>query len=165
MVVPQGTAFQRNTPSNLIFPHIVKKYSGSSPSFPQEAFDSHTVDQVQKLHRKIFPKQTALSVKDICIVAGTAFWFRYTDTIETLVRSLRYIEQDFTVGYVENLGIEHVVERLIPTAVQSSGGRIEQIPPAPRVVALYFPQYHSFPENEGLHRMDHSSAKYHSRHS
>jgi hypothetical protein len=25
MVVPQGTAFQRNTPSNLIFPHIVKK--------------------------------------------------------------------------------------------------------------------------------------------
>lgn len=55
------------------------------------------------------------------------------------------IHPRLTRGYNENLGLEHALERVFPTLLS---GKIAEITPAPRVFALYFPQYHAFPEND-----------------
>jgi len=44
--------------------------------------------------------------------------------------------------------MEHVLERLLPSIILASGRAISQMPPAPKVMAIYFPQYHAFPEND-----------------
>jgi hypothetical protein len=40
------------------------------------------------------------------------------------------------------------VELLIPSLIRQHGGEVTVMPPAPRVVPIYFPQYHAIPEND-----------------
>jgi hypothetical protein len=54
----------------------------------------------------------------------------------------------FSAGYVENGGVEHAIERAFSSMVLSNGGSLFDIQPAPRPMALYFPQYHRVPEND-----------------
>jgi hypothetical protein len=43
---------------------------------------------------------------------------------------------------------ESVVEVWIPTMVRRGGAKLAEIPPAPKPMAMYFPQYHPIPEND-----------------
>jgi len=44
--------------------------------------------------------------------------------------------------------MEQLLERLIPTMIVRNGGVIAEMIPAPKVMPVYFPQYHSIPEND-----------------
>ena len=54
----------------------------------------------------------------------------------------------FTKGYASNLGPEHAIERVIPTMVHAYKQKIAEISPAPKIFAMYFPQFHRVLEND-----------------
>jgi lipopolysaccharide biosynthesis protein len=140
LVAALGTTFGPQTPLNSVYPRIIETYNMSATA---PAFDKKTVRRMMDLSRDVGLTGTFTSPK---IVAGTSFWIRWR-ALEVSKWSNSYdsIYKRFTRGYVNNLGLEHVIERLIPSMLT---GRIAEITPAPRIFALYFPQYHAFPEND-----------------
>jgi lipopolysaccharide biosynthesis protein len=101
------------------------------------------------LYRTILPGNTTLHTKDLAIVSGTMFWIRmHSLPIRGLYNARVAISRGMTQGYRANGGVEHVLERLFPTIVKARGHIIKELPPAPKVVPLYFPQFHQFEEND-----------------
>ena len=134
---------------SIIYPHLIRKYNVEEETF-QAAFDPGVKKSMRAMHRIIFPTmQTEISEDEIFIAAGTMFWTRQSAlNVPDLMNSLNAILPNMTEGYVANGGIEHVMERLFATEIIVRGRRIGEVPPAPRVLAMYFPQYQPIPEND-----------------
>lgn len=159
MIVPQGTAFGPIRQKEHIFPHIVRKYNLTSIEKNEvdqdPVFDEGTKIAMNKIHKMMFPNgiPNVLNTNEdfgadkMMIAAGTMFWIRYSALNPQEVTDI-IPKLSFTSGYAENLGVEHALERLFATEIVLRNRRIAEIPPAPRPVAMYFPQYHPFPEND-----------------
>lgn len=148
MVAPLGTTFGPRTPVKRLFPHIYNKYF-TTVEEPTAAFDPATVERMQRLHDLIEPGHNPVAYEDNVIVAGTMFWVRYAALRpEALVAALPALSSSMTRGYLENGGAEHALERLLPTAIQARGKQIAEVSPAPKVMAMYFPQFTRIPEND-----------------
>jgi len=149
MIAPLGTKFGPTTPPDEIFNHITRLYGWDGlVSGPNEAFDRDTVQEMKKYHRIFYPNSHTLYDKDLTIVAGTIFWIRVSALpLKQMLSVQDEIYAGMTSGYRDNGGIEHVLERLFPTNIVSQGRIIKEIAPAPKVVAMYFPQYHKCEEN------------------
>lgn len=77
------------------------------------------------------------------------FWARYAALRpRELAKSYSTIMADMKPGCAEDGTMAHAFERFIPTVISSAGRALAQMPPAPKVFAIYFPQYHAFPEND-----------------
>jgi len=155
MVAPQGTVFGPETSPDRIFPHIVRKYNFDQPgSPPKVAFDQWTQDKINEIHKYLSIENNARGIKnikteDMVIAAGSMFWVQYKAlNPPRLVELFQTFESQFSSHYVENLSLEHVLERVFPTEIVSRTRLVAEIPPAPRSVALYFPQFHPIPEND-----------------
>jgi len=148
MINPLGTTFGPDTLTTDIYPHITRKYNVETETYAA-AFDQDLKDKMKDLHRALFPSEKILADSEMAIVAGSMFWIRYSALhVPNLVDSLPIISNNMTAGYIENGASEHALERLFPTEVIVRGRRIAEMPPAPRIVAMYFPQFHPFPEND-----------------
>ena len=149
MINPQGTTFGQKTKTDDIYPHIIRKYNVEEETF-HAAFDAGMKKSMRAMHRIIFPTmQTEISEDEMFIAAGTMFWIRQSAlNVPDLTNSLDAILPSMTEGYVENGAVEHVMERLFATEIVVRGRRIGEVPPAPRVLAMYFPQYQPIPEND-----------------
>ena len=148
MVAPLGTTFSSRTNDSDIFPHIVHKYATAArdPLGPR-AFDANTVQMVNRVTRVLGWGQIPRS--SFCIIAGTMWWARYSALRPAdLAKKQITLESHMTRGYRENHGAEHALERAIPSSIILNGGHIYEMPPAPKVMAIYFPQFHSIPEND-----------------
>jgi hypothetical protein len=141
LVAALGTTISPRTPVTSIYPRILEIYNMESA---EPAFDKDTLQNMNNLFRELGFTDTA--IKHPKIVAGSCFWIRWSALqVSKWVSSYDNIQQRLTRGYARNLGLEHVIERLIPSMLT---GSIAEITPAPRIFALYFPQYHTFPEND-----------------
>ncbi|CAB9529679.1 expressed unknown protein [Seminavis robusta] len=155
MVVPLGTVFSSYTDPRNVFPHLKRKYNLRGKTDFAKVFDNDTISAIKRVHDVLFlpsnnrGEYVKLNDNNLTIVAGTIFWVRMD-----VLRSLNYIStlvnlyEEFSLGYSDNKALEHILERLIPTEIVAQGRNISEFPPAPRIFALYFPQYHIFPEND-----------------
>jgi len=147
MIAPVGTVFTAETHTSDIAPVIAEKYFQGSAVVGDGAFAAN-VHGLQSLLGLISPEHKDDAVPFL-VVAGSMYWVRYDDLKpEALVRSIPEIQKNLTRGYVEDAGIEHAIERFIPSLILRLGHSIAHMPPAPKVIAIYFPQYHAFPEND-----------------
>lgn len=149
MLAPLGTTFGPKTAVSNIFPHIVEKYGWDQPSSggPANAFDNETVNKMNQFYQILYPKSEKLSNHDLVIVAGTMFWVRVSAIPLPEILNRR-IHNGMTDGYRSNGGAEHILERMFATNIKARGHLIKELPPAPKVIAMYFPQYHQFEEND-----------------
>lgn len=107
---------------------------------PEPVFDKITVQNMNKLYTEL---GFSGNMKHVTIVAGSCFWIRWSALqVPKWVSLYDSIYKRLTLS---NMGLERVIERLIPSMLI---GSIAEITPAPRIFALYFPQYHAFPEND-----------------
>jgi lipopolysaccharide biosynthesis protein len=156
MIAPQGTVFGPDTDASRVFPHIVRKYGLGITQSVSEVF-RHNVLQMEDTFHQLFPNgfsgEGPRSIKrhELAICAGTMFWARWDALhVDVLVREFPTLKVNLTMEYMVNGdgGLEHAIERLFTTLIVMQNRRIGTIPPAPRPLAIYFPQYHAIPEND-----------------
>jgi lipopolysaccharide biosynthesis protein len=156
MIAPQGTVIGPDTDASRVFPHIVRKYGLGITQSVSEVFRDNVL-QMEDTFRQLFPNgfrgEGPRSIKnhELAICAGTMFWARWGALhVNALVREFPTLKVNLTTGYMINGdgGLEHTIERLFTTLIVMQNRRIGTIPPAPRPLAIYFPQYHAIPEND-----------------
>ena len=173
LVAPLGTSFGPRT-GKKIFPHMRRKYWSSTVK-PGAAFDPATLQRMHALDRLLSSSPGTYAGEDVAeedgskvdrmsgqrekelesslaIAAGTCWWARGTDRMfsRDLPRHADALLKQFHSGYRENGGVEHALERLIPTRLRAEGKTIAELQPAPKVIAFLFPQYHQVAENDRL---------------
>jgi len=118
---------------------------------PKEAFDDKMMALMKKALNAVYiTKYDHLKNFGLC-VGGSIFWARPEELgIEVMLAGNSAIEGPiaWSTGSTEKLALEHAMERWIPTWLLVRGRRVAEIPPAPKVMCLYFPQYHQFEEND-----------------
>lgn len=159
LVAPIGTVFGPKSELSDVYPLIRKKYNWQKQSDLASAFDPGIHKKMNSIHKMMFPSgisdtawdKTAKNIPfdELGIVAGSMFWIRYSALhAKELISMLPRLEPDFTKGYMENGGVEHAIERLFVTEIALRKRKVAEIAPAPRVVAMFFPQFHPIPEND-----------------
>lgn len=148
IIAPMGLTFSPWTSREKLFPHLLRKYYETEQL--AAAFDTETMAEMDTL--------CTLLGRDACpgfqkylvtIVAGSMFWARNSEMFVKHLPDLKNaINDKFSKSYVPNGKIEHALERMIPSITRFKGKVISEIQPAPKPVALYFPQFHKFPEND-----------------
>ena len=147
MIAPLGTVFGPSTPVSRIFPHIPQKYGWTGDA--SQAFGSSVRSEMRRVHLIIDPGARPLSDEDIITAAGAMFWLRYESLrVPLLVRALPEVRLGYKSGGAKGLDMEQMLEQLLPTVVRTQGFGIADIQPAPKPIALYFPQYHRVLEND-----------------
>ena len=150
IISPMGLTYSAQSSKDGVFPHIRKKYYKNSEL--ASTFDSATVARMKELCSMM----DAAACKGfdkylLAITAGSMFWARNTDTFYKHLPSL-LTRADFksrlAKTYIEDGSYEHAIERLTPSMIRFRGHDIAQIQPAPKPIALFFPQYHAIPEND-----------------
>lgn len=147
MVAPLGTAFGPNSSLRDLFPRIADTYKLEST---KPAFSAETILKMNWLRDTLTKDENSEFKEDeLLLVAGSAFWINWVGLQpEMWARAYKDIYPLLSKLYAEDEGMEHAMERVIPSLVVSRGGTISDIQPAPKVFALYFPQYHRVPEND-----------------
>jgi len=153
LVAPQGTLFQAASPPKAVWQHLMERYFSSEPSLAR-AFDNSTVERMRAVDRLLFPNSTPFDHP--LILAGTQFWMRgsalrmgeWAKVLDLCTDRVRRPWLCFTAEYQANGKLEHVIERLFATRAYADGWALADVMPAPRPVAIYFPQFHSIPEND-----------------
>lgn len=143
MIAPHGFTFSPTTHKSKLHPHLVDKYFLKHAV--AIAFDSEMVRKMTIMYRFLFGEH--LDKEYFRIVAGTMFWVRFDSLQQLKVEDiLRHFSVTFASQYKSNGGIEHVMERLLPSIIVKQGGLIAEMIPAPKLLPFVFPQYHAIPE-------------------
>lgn len=143
MIAPHGFTFGPTTHKSKLHPYLVDKYFLKHAV--AIAFDNEMIHKMTIMYRFLFGEK--LEKKHLRIAAGTMFWVRF-DSLQQLKAEviLRHFAVTFASQYKSNGGIEHVMERLLPSIIIKHGGLIAEMIPAPKLLPFVFPQYHAIPE-------------------
>jgi lipopolysaccharide biosynthesis protein len=141
--------FTPATPKAHLHPMLLNKYFLQAEL--AAAFSPSNVAKMKELYQIIFATPMVAKFNDLYCIAGTMFWARY-EALEAkkITVALPQFSSRWAKAYVNDNGIEHALERLIPTWIIARGGQIAEIYPAPKVAAMYLPQYHRIPENDNF---------------
>jgi hypothetical protein len=119
------------------------------------AFEDPVLDAMDALYRHIFGGDSGgtagagaegavhFSREDAIIVAGTMFWVRLSELwVKELTGALPWLEPQLTTAYRPDGGVEHILERLIPSMVGKRAGlaAVREMIPAPRPLLVIYPE-------------------------
>ena len=126
MINPHGFTLSRSRSSDQIYPIL-------SENFFENSLKNVGIGKVKEMHVAFFGEE--LSEDSVRLVADKTFWARPVGLLNTQERFRNNFNKDFFTF-------------LIPSLIQQRGFRIVEMIPAPKIMALYFPQYHAIPEND-----------------
>lgn len=149
MIVPAGTIFDASTPIQRLAPVIRDLYYKSKD-------ESDTVgnivgeysEHLRTLFQKIEP-DLLFDERLAAATSGRMFWVRHAALRPQVLNATREIIQAKMLHDPTSGGrMARAFDIFLPSSILASGRTISQMPPAPKVMAIYFPQYHAFPEND-----------------
>jgi hypothetical protein len=107
---------------------------------PLEVFTQHRMDNIKTVRQAV----GIMGPADGVIVYGGTYWsrfdvIRFDELRPQLLPLMKPIRQK---------EMEWYIDILFPTIALAAGGQVRTMMPAPKIMPLYFPQYHSIPEND-----------------
>ncbi|CAK9067532.1 unnamed protein product [Durusdinium trenchii] len=118
LVAPMGMVFAFEATSQ-VFPHI-----------------AHNISNINMSTLGARLQSTGKVKKEDLLVAADSFWINFLG-LQVLLSLDKEI--DFPHAHLNSW---------LPSLIKSEGGIVKDVQPAPIVFAIYFPQFHKFPEND-----------------
>lgn len=153
VIVPQGLVIKKSIDLKELYAPLRTYYSGAARGAKVvDVFNKQNVDNMKAIYRQMFKEEIDPDTSKYVCNAGTMFWAKYDDfQAKRWCDLLPWLRGKWTDGYIEDGGVEHAIERLFVTIPFIRGVGVAQIVPAPKPISVYFPQYHSIPENDQIH--------------
>jgi len=151
LIAPRGTIVGPSTdPSTLFLPLV------HSNLVIKLAFKRSMQKKIKKIHEILFPDElndkpestNRVSFNDMATVEGAMFWSRYNAlNAPTIVGNIASIKATFLKEQSQLHILQQLFERIIPTEILVNKRWIAEIPPAPRIIAIYSPQFYETKDN------------------
>eukprot|EP00435_Cladocopium_sp_Y103_P049684 s3094_g15.t1 len=146
MVAPMGTVFTPRAPPNKVCAHVKEElFSNMDAATMLLAQNIASLDVALRLE-----SGNKMNITRDLLFATGSFWInRFAlagetwNNVERLrngLRSLAAVHESSLMKYTQ--------DGWLASSIQARGGTVRDIQPAPKVFAIYFPQYHRFPEND-----------------
>ena len=126
MINPHGFTLSQKMPSSQINPLL-------ETNILKTSFESNKIKKVYKIYEQLFDEK--LQEAAVRSVAEKTFWAR--NMVFNFVAKIR--KEDL---------IDDAFRSLVPSISQQQGYQIVEMIPAPKILPLYFPQFHAIPEND-----------------
>ncbi|CAM9902922.1 unnamed protein product, partial [Ectocarpus fasciculatus] len=152
LLAAQGVVLARDTPADKIAPFLLE--SNSEVEFRKDVNERLTNMQkgLPLIFERLLDKRISLPIDKQFLIEGSVYWMRYRPF---RVEELKKISADFLVADVvasnKATGSENSLlayDAVLPTLSTENGRVVATMIPAPKIMPLYFPQYHSTPEND-----------------
>lgn len=150
------TQFERKSNIDLIAPHG-SLYTESAtraalhPAVRRSTIHNTSIDTLAKAYSTIFDMTIIIQRTPIFSVGGLSVWMRYQALYPKKLAAAYPALQELSKTYSGVESMSSVFDRLLPTLIVKHGGVLAEMIPAPVVLPLYFPQYHTIPENDRFH--------------
>jgi len=139
LLAPLGTVADHTT-----------KTSDIMPSLRRARFANHTTcaslfgqERLSRMGRYAPSHQSSVAA------VGGNYWTRFTAFPAHAPEVIAGLRATFgSTGATARDAQLSLVEVWIPTMVREGGAKLAEIPPAPKPMAMFFPQYHPIPEND-----------------
>lgn len=137
LIAPLGVTIQKSTRTG----HIVPALIGEMAKF------NYSEQDVEVLNRFITPRRQPVTLESAMSVRGEMYWIRTLILYERLedIQKAIFLSDAAVQSYNR---ISHALTLLVPSVVTDANHAVHEMTPAPKPMAIYFPQYHQIPEND-----------------
>mmetsp|Transcript_55437 Transcript_55437/g.104090 ORF Transcript_55437/g.104090 Transcript_55437/m.104090 type:complete len:685 (-) Transcript_55437:105-2159(-) len=145
LIAPAGTIVDRKTSAKHLHPSVFDKILGNHSWSGPSSSSAKGVRSLLLMHEG----NTVLNqAEDLATyVAGGSFWVRRkAEPLKTAVAAIPRLVPWIHKKDEEARSLESALECFMPTALRLHGRGMATMPPAPKVIAMYYPQYHQVPE-------------------
>ena len=161
MIAAQGTVFGSLSDRSKVAPFLLRQLFRKQELWL--AFEDHVLVGMDKLYERLFSRNVHFTREDAIIVAGTVFWVRFSELCaEQLVDALSWLQQSLTTRYIQDGGIEHILERLIPSMIEKKNKdknslhmAVREMISTPRPILITYPEMTDFQDMGHGFNIDH----------
>lgn len=148
LIAPHGLTISKSSSISNLYPLLSKEYTRKGLlSVP---YSNGFIRKIQDLYSFLNKQSRWLSDSNLRTVAGGIYWMNWGSLKSKSFKTVAGAGEIFSLfeTFANDSSPRFVVESLLPTIVIANGGQISEIIPAPKLLPLYFPQYHAIPEND-----------------
>eukprot|EP00439_Symbiodinium_sp_Y106_P039469 s267_g4.t2 len=143
LIAPAGTTMTRRTKTANLAPALSERLFGGRAEVGGAPM--YSTKQATKLLLKEMGANIDISEDQLTSIGGNMYWARFNSVpFPNLAASAATI-------WPKLEGIETELGNFAVSSMRGAGYYVGELPMAPKVMAIYFPQYHQFPENDAFH--------------
>ncbi|CAE7776243.1 wxcX [Symbiodinium necroappetens] len=147
LIAPAGTIVDRKTSKKHLAPSVFNKVLGNRS---WRGFSEGSAKGFRSLLLMNTGHVGLNEAEDLATyVAGGSFWLRReAEPLKTAVAAIPRLAPLIQKKNDEAQALELALEGFVTTALRLRGRSLATMPPAPKVIAMYYPQFHQVPELE-----------------
>ncbi|CAE7204094.1 wxcX [Symbiodinium sp. CCMP2592] len=143
LIAPAGTTMTRRTKTANLAPALSERLFGGRAEVGGAPM--YSTKQATKLLLKEMGANIDIAEDQLTSIGGNMYWARFNSVpFPNLAASASTI-------WPKLEGIETELGNFAVSSIRGAGYYVGELPMAPKVMAIYFPQYHQFPENDEFH--------------
>ena len=147
LIAPAGTIIDRKMSAKHLAPPVFSKILGNRTWAGPSASSAKGVRSLLLMNTGNVGLHEAEDLTTY--VAGGSFWLRrQAEPVKTAVSAIPRLAPLIQQHNDEARALEHALECFVTTALRLRGRSLATMPTAPKVIAMYYPQFHKVPELE-----------------